>query len=494
MSVEDHDFYNHYGVAPISILRAFVANLMAGKYVQGGSTINQQIIKNSLLSTEKSIERKIKELLLAVKLDKELDKEQILNIYLNDSPYGGSIYGVEEASLAYFNKHASETNINEAAYIAAIPKSPTRLSPFGNNIKELENRKNLVLDLMYKNGYITENDLIENKNKTVTFVKNDFSTGKAHHFVFMVKKYLEDKYGEDSIDSLGFKVITTLDYKLQKQNEDIIKKEFEQYIKVKDNRNVSFIMADPKTGQILSLIGSRNYFDKDIDGQYNTVISKRNPGSSFKPFIYLEGFIKGLTPESIIFDAPTEFSTSCSFNKESCYSPQNYTGKNYGPVSARTSLQNSLNIPSVKMLYMAGLKDVLELAVKVGIDSYAKNINPGLSLALGGSSVSLYEMLQGYSVLANNGARNNLHFILEVRDNKNNIIEKELIDTTQVVPEKYTSVLSNVLSDNNSRNIIYPVNNSMYFDNRPVAAKTGTTQDYRDAWIFGYTPSVVSGL
>ena len=498
ISVEDRNFYTHPGVSIISILRAMYVNITSGKYAQGGSTINQQIIKNSLLTTEKSIDRKIKEFVLAIKLDNELSKEAILNIYLNDSPYGGSIYGVEEASLTYFNKHAKDVTINEAAYLASIPKSPTRLSPFGNNIKELENRKNTVLWLMYQNGYITEEQYRESENKYITFVKNDFSSGKAHHFVFMVKKYLEEKYGYDTVESLGLKVTTTLDWKLQKQSEDILNKEFEKYIKNNDTRNVSFILADPRTGQILSLIGSRNYFDKTIDGQFNAATGKRNPGSSFKPFIYLRGFMNGLTPESIIFDAPTQFGTNCINNNNkdivNCYSPQNYTGLNYGPVSARVALQNSLNIPAVKMLYIVGLSNMLDFAGQFGIESYTKKLDTGLSLALGGGSVSLYEMIQGYSVLANNGTKNDLHFILEVKDNKGNILEKENLNPIQIVPEKYVSALSDVLSDNKARNLVFSVNNSMYFGDRPVAAKTGTTQDYKDAWIFGYTPSVVSGL
>ena len=499
LAIEDKNFYNHHGISFLSIIRAAFTNITAGGYVQGASTLDQQIIKNSLLSSDKNLTRKIKEVVLSIKLDSQLSKDKILNIYLNDSPYGGSIYGVEEASLLYFNKHAKDLTINESAYLAAIPKSPTKLSPINGDRNALEKRKNLVLQTMYDDGYINIDQLKQNQADSYNFTNIASSSGRSLHFVFMVKKYLEDKYGVDVVENSGLKVITTLDWDFQKIAEDTITENFQDYIKNKDKRNVAFVAADPVTGQVLSMIGSRNYFDKNIDGQFNVALAKRNPGSSFKPFIYLKGFMSGLTPESIIFDVKTQFSTNCdeknpTKNNTNCYSPENYTGKNYGPVSARTSLQNSINVPAVKMLYLVGVSDMLDFAGQLGIDSYKNNPNAGLSLALGGSSVSLYEMLQGYSVLANNGTKNDLHFILKITDYTNKVLEEENLNPIQVVPIKYVNVITDVLSDNNARNLVYPTNNSMFFNDRPVAAKTGTTQDYKDAWIFGYTPSVVSGL
>ncbi|MCX8513784.1 MAG: transglycosylase domain-containing protein [Candidatus Pacebacteria bacterium] len=486
MAIEDKNFYTHGGVSITSIIRATFRNISAGGYVQGASTIDQQIIKNSLLSSDKNLVRKIKEIILSLKLDSQLSKDKILNIYLNDSPYGGSVYGVEEASLLYFNKHAKDLTINESAYLAAIPKSPTKLSPINGNRESLEKRKNNVLQAMYDTGYINTEQLKENLSASYNFTNIASSSGKALHFVFMVKKYLEDKYGVDVVENSGLKVITTLDWDFQKLAEDTINENFRDYIKNNDKRNTAFMAADPVTGQILSMVGSRNYFDKNIDGQFNVTLAKRNPGSSFKPFIYLKGFMSGLTPESIIFDVHTQFSTNCdeknpTKENTNCYSPQNYTSKNYGPISARVALQNSINVPAVKMLYLVGITDMLDFAVQLGINSYKNNNSSGLSLALGGSSVSLYEMLQGYSVLANSGTKNDLHFILKITDYTNKVLEEENLNPIQVVPVKYINVISDVLSDNNARNLVFPTNNSMFFDGRPVAAKTGTTQDYKDA-------------
>lgn len=498
IAIEDASFYEHHGIRPTSLIRAFIASVQEGRYAQGGSTIDQQVVKNALLTQEKSIIRKIKEIVLAIKLDAQVDKETILNIYLNESPYGGNIYGVEEASLAYYGKHAKDVTLAEAAYLAAMPQAPSRYSPFKEDRTALENRKNLVLQKMYENNLITKEEYESTINQTVTFLKKEDSSGRAYHFVFYVRDYLEKKYGEDMVENGGLKVITTLDWDLQQNAEKIIYDYVVTNEKKFGAKNSAAVATDPRTGQILMMVGSRDYFDDKIDGKFNVATAPRQPGSSFKPFIYLESYMKGYSPDTMIFDVPTNFSTNCdaygtSLNGKDCYMPVNYDGNFAGAVSFRQALLWSLNIPAVKVQYLVGVKNTLEFVKKFGLDMG----NPsryGLSLALGAGDVSLLNLTNAYGVFANNGIYHTPTGILEVTDKDGNTLEKFEDKPQYVVDRKYTDMLNDVLSDSKSRYPAYSVSNPINYYDRQVAVKTGTTNDFKDVWVIGYTPSIAVGM
>jgi 1A family penicillin-binding protein len=503
ISIEDSHFYEHHGIRPLSILRAMIANVESGGFSQGGSTITQQVVKNALLTREKTIKRKLKEVILSLKLDNQVPKDTILQIYLNESPYGGTIYGVEEASLTYFNKHAKDVSLTEAAYLAALPQSPTYYSPYGKHTDVLEKRKNLVLERMFELGYINNEQKNISQKETVSFEKDLSNSGKALHFVMYIREYLEQKYGDDVVQNGGLKVITTIDYDLQKKLEDIVKEGAllnEQKFKAK---NAALIASDPKTGQILAMVGSRNFFDTEIPGQFNITTASRQPGSSIKPIVYAAAFTLGYTPETVLFDVPTQFSTLCdaygnplkeTTDKSVCYMPENYDGLFRGPISLRNALAQSLNIPAVKVLYLTGLKNAVKLAQAMGLSTINDPSRYGLSMVLGGGEVTLLELTNAYGVFANNGVYNKPQGILEVRDSDNTILEKFSPEEKEVLSESVTSLISNVLSDQVAKIPAYGVNSPLSFGERPVATKTGTTNDYRDVWVIGYTPSVVIGM
>jgi 1A family penicillin-binding protein len=503
ISIEDAHFYEHHGIRPTSIIRAMIANAKSGGFSQGGSTLDQQVVKNALLTREKTITRKIKEVILSIKLDSELPKDSILQIYLNESPYGGTIYGVEEASLTYFNKHAKDVSLVEAAYIAALPQSPTYYSPYGKNRGALEKRKNLVLQRMFELGYITKEEETAGQNESVSFEKDVSNSGKALHFVMYIREYLEEKYGTDVVENGGLKVITTIDYPLQQKLETIVKEGALYNAKKFKATNAAAVAIDPKTGQILAMVGSRDFFDTDIPGQFNIATAARQPGSSFKPIVYSSAFSEGYTPETVLFDVPTQFSSNCDaygkplkagVDPKTCYMPENYDGLYRGPVTLREALAQSLNIPAVKLLYLSGLKNVIILAQSMGLSTINDPTRYGLSLVLGGGEVTLLELTNAYGVFANNGVYHKQQGILEVRDADDTVIEKFSLQETQVLPETVTSQISSVLSDNVARTPTYGADSALHFVDRPVAAKTGTTNDYRDVWVIGYTPSVVVGM
>jgi len=414
VAIEDSEFYNHSGIRITSIVRATLSNLFNFGIGGGGSTITQQLIKNTLLTQSSGFGkyiRKIKEWILAIKIDGSMSKEKILEYYLNENPYGGNIYGIAEAAKTYFNKDAQDLTLAEASYLAAIPQSPTTLSPYGKNKDKLETRKNLVLSRMLELNFISQEEYDTAKNENVIFMPQSTLGIRAPHFVFFIKDYLEQKYGNELVEEGGLKVITTLDYTLQEKGEAIVK---EGALKNKtewNGENAGLVAIDPKTGQILTMVGSRNYFDKEIDGNFNVATASRQPGSSFKPFIYATAFNKGFTPDTVLFDLPTEFQTTCNaygvallgYNQDDCYMPKNYDDKTVGPIKLRDALAQSRNIPAVKLFYLAGLKDSLKTAEDMGISTLTDVSRYGLTLVIGGGEVSLLDMTSAYSVFANNG-------------------------------------------------------------------------------------------
>ncbi|MFH1402402.1 MAG: PBP1A family penicillin-binding protein [Patescibacteria group bacterium] len=500
VAVEDSQFYQHNGIEIDAIIRSIKSNLLSLSYGQGGSTITQQVVKNSILTNEKKITRKLKEWVLALKLEKIMSKEEILALYLNESPYGGNIYGIEQASLAFFGKNSVDINLVEAAYLAAIPQAPTYYSPYGNNKEELEKRKNLVLKRMYESKFITKTEYEDGINTKSEFQPKEEKGILAPHFVMYIKEYLEQKYGPKTTEA-GYKVITTLDYELQEKAEKIVRDYALENMEKFNAENAALVAIDVQTGQILTMVGSRDYFDKEIDGNFNVALAHRQPGSAFKPFVYATAFNKGYTPETIIFDLQTEFSTECNpdgspkieGNEDVCYSPINYDGFFRGPISLRNALAQSINIPAIKLSYLAGLNDSIQTAKDMGIENLDNAEKYGLTLALGAGEVSLLNITNAYAVFANEGIKNPVTGILKIEDKNGNIIEKFTTHPKNILPEQTALLISDILSDNKARIPAFGENSPLYFTNADVAAKTGTTNDYRDVWTIGYTTKTSVG-
>jgi len=497
VAIEDAEFYEHNGIKPLAFLRAVIANLQAREFAQGGSTITQQVVKNSVLTSEKKVSRKLKEWVLAVKLEKSLTKEQILELYLNESPYGGSIYGVEEASRTFFSKSASDVTLAEAAYLAALPQAPTFYSPYGTNKESLDKRKNLVLAKMLENKFITEEEYEEAKIEEVEFGARAPIGIRAPHFVMYVREYLARKYGERALEERGFKVITTLDFELQQKAEEIVNRYALENSEKFDATNAGLIAIDSETGQILTMVGSRNYFDEEIDGNFNITLAHRQPGSAFKPFVYATALGKGYPPETVVFDVQTQFSTTCEKDKfisdDNCYSPVNYDSVFRGPITMREALAQSVNIPAIKFLYLSGLRDSLQTAKALGINSLTDIGVYGLTLVLGGGEVSLLDITSAYTVFANEGIRNEAQAVLRIEDSGGNIVEEFRQSPNRVLDKQVALSISDILSDNEARTPAFGSRSFLHFPGRDVAVKTGTTNDYRDAWIIGYTPKIAVG-
>jgi len=502
VAIEDSEFYNHGGIRITSIFRAVLSNFWGTGRTQGGSTITQQLVKNALLTQEKSYTRKIKEWVLAVKIDKSIPKEKILEYYLNEAPYGGNVYGIEEASKTYFNKDAADLTLAEATYLASIPQSPTTLSPYGKNKDKLEARKNLVLSRMLELNFISEEEYDKAKNEIVIFSPQETTGIKAPHFVFFIKDYLEQKYGSEIVEKGGLKVTTTLDYNLQEKGEQFVKEGALQNEKDWNGKNASLVAIDPKTGQILTMVGSKDYFDKTIDGNFNVATASRQPGSSFKPFIYATAFNKGFTPDTVLFDLPTEFQTTCDaygnalpgHNQKDCYKPDNYDGKFRGPMSLRDALGQSINIPAVKLFFLAGLSDSLKTAEDMGISTLTDIGRYGLTLVIGGGEVTLLDMTSAYGVFANDGIRNPYTGILKIEDINGKVLEEYTPHNSEILPKNTALTISDILADNKARTPTFGANSVLLIPGRDVVAKTGTTNNNKDAWTLGYTPSIVVGV
>lgn len=491
IAAEDQSFYEHNGIQISAIIRAIRNNIQDGNLLggQGGSTITQQVIKNALLTKDKKISRKIKEWILAPRLEQVLTKDEILEIYLNETPYGGSVYGVQEAARRFFAKDAKDLSLAESAYLAALPQAPTYYSPYGNNLEQLEARKNYVLDQMYRSGFISESELASAKQAEVNFEKQEEFGIKAPHFVLYVREQLEKEYGREIIEEGGLKVVTSLDWELQKDAEEIVKEWALKNATENDAENASLVATDPQTGDILVMVGSRDYFDEEIDGNFNIATAARQPGSSFKPIVYAEAFNKGYRPDTVVFDLSTEFSATCD-NGGDCYRPVNYDNAYLGPISLRDALAQSRNIPAIKALYLAGLESSLALAKKMGLETLTDSERYGLTLVLGGGEVTPLDMAGAYGVFASEGVKYDKRAILRIEDSEGNTLFESEPEGDRVLSEQTSRLINDVLSDNVARTPAFGTNSPLYFGGRDVAAKTGTTNDYRDAWIVGYTPNI----
>lgn len=488
ISAEDRKFYTHHGFDLKGIFRSILIDIFKGGKAQGGSTITQQFVKNAILTNEKTFTRKIKELVLSYQIEKNFSKDQILQLYFNEIPYGSTAYGVQSASRIYFAKDVEDVSLAEAAILAALPQAPTYYSPWGNHKESLINRQHTILDTMANEGYITKAQAKEAKNTSLTF-KDQGTNIDAPHFVMYVKELLAESYDETTIEQGGLKVITTLDFEKQKIAEDVISKR-DKNIMAQGASNAAMVSLDAKTGEILAMVGSKDYFNKDIDGNVNVVLRKRQPGSSFKPIVYAAAMMKGFTPQTTVYDVATNFAVSGN-----PYIPNNFTGKDYGPVTLKKALAGSLNITAVKVLYLAGLNNVINLAKNLGYTSLNDPERYGLTLVLGGGEVTLLEHASAYTAFAREGQRVEPVAILKVEDRHGKVLQefKDPKINTVFDPEVARDINS-ILSDNSARAYMFGEQNSLTLGSRPVAAKTGTTNDVRDAWTIGYTPSVVTGV
>ena len=483
--IEDRDFYKHHGFNLKGIFRSFVSNIIRGGRA-GGSTITQQFVKNSILSPEKTYTRKLKELILSVQLERKFSKDEILQMYLNEIPYGSTNYGIESASQSYFGHTARELTLGEAAMLAALPQSPTR---YLNDQEVLTGRAHYILDEMAELGYITAEEADAAKAEDVK-IRPQVDNIQAPHFVFYVKQFLSEKYGERAIEQGGLKVISTLDKEMQDIAETAVREHVDAKGASLGLSNGSLVAIDPKTGQVLAMVGSKDFFDDEIDGQVNVALRPRQPGSSFKPIVYTEGFKKGYTADTILWDVFTSFKTAIKN-----YEPRNYDLSERGPVTVRTALQGSLNIPAVKMLYLAGIDNVLDFAEKLGYTTFGDRSRFGLALVLGGGEVKLLEHTGAYAVFANEGVKQNITPILKVEDPWGKMLEEwKPEDGERVLDENNARLITDVLSDNSARAYVFGTGSNLQLGERPVAAKTGTTNDYRDGWTIGYTPSLAAGV
>lgn len=502
LAVEDKNFYSHHGIAWKSLARAVVSDVLRLKSGRGGaSTLTQQLVKNAIVGNERSLTRKLKEALLALKIERTYSKKEILELYFNEIPYGSTNYGIEAASVNYFGTHAKNLSIAQATTIAALPQAPTR---YLNHIDQLTTRRDYILNIMVTQGFITKEEATHAQQEKIE-ISRDFGGAVAPHFVLMIKEQLTETFGEQTVDQGGLSVITSLDLAKQKIAEEEVTKGVTNNRKNYNAYNAALISLDVRSGEILAYVGSADFHATSslpvgcnpgvsckFDSKVDVVRKQRQPGSSFKPFVYLAGFMKGFTPETILYDVVTSFRGP---NEIKDYTPHNYDLKERGPVTIRKALQGSLNIPAVKMLYLVGVDSMLELAKQFGYSTFDDKSRFGLSLVLGGGEVTLADHTAAYATLARGGVYLPIVSILKVSGSDGvALFENKPLPGKQVADNDAVATISNVLSDNASRAYVFGANSPLQLGDRPVAAKTGTTNDYHDGWVMGYTPSIATGV
>ena len=531
IAIEDANFYHHFGIDFEGILRSVLINLKIGRPAYGGSTIPQQLIRSAFFTPEKTIERKVREIILALELDRRYPKDQILEWYLNQIPFGQNAYGVEAASQIYFNKTVSEITTAEAATLAALIQAPYHFSPYGENKDNLLARKDYVLERMLEIGYLNKEETETAKEEIIDF-KNPTAIKAPHFVLYVIENYLKPKYGQDLayLKENGIKVYTSLDWELQTLAEKVVKEGVERN-KIYNAHNAALVAISPKNGEILAMVGSADWFadpypegctaGKDclFDPQFNVTVGTkespgRQPGSAFKPFIYATAFEKGYDDKTKVTDEPSNF--GLWGGKE--YTPQNYDGLFRGWVELRQSLSQSLNVPSIKTLFLAGLEDKveslgtnnflglesvflkglegsIETAKSMGITTLDKPLSSyGPSIVLGGGEVKLLDITSAYGVFATGGLMSPPVSILKIEDYDGNIIEENKKPQKRVLSSEAARLINSILSDNEARTPMFGPRSHLYFEGYQVAAKTGTTDNFRDAWTIGYTPSIVVGV
>lgn len=530
IATEDANFYHHFGIDLRGIVRSVLINLRIKEPVYGGSTIPQQLIRSTFFSTEKTAERKIREIILAIELDRRYSKDQILEWYLNQIPFGSNCYGVEAASLTYFGKSVSDISISEAALLAALIQAPSRLSPYGQNKDELLTRKDYVLSRMAAEHFLTGEEAETSKKEEIEFIEKPIEI-KAPYFTLWIKQIITEEYGDDFLRREGLKIYTSLDWDIQQIAERVTKEGVERN-KFYNAYNAGLVAINPKNGEVLALtVGTGDYYAESfpencIEGEtclfepkFNVVLGTkkspgRQPGSSFKPFVYATAFKQGYTSTTTVLDEPTDFGVWG--DKE--YTPLNYDEKFRGWVSLRQALSQSLNVPSIKTLYLAGsdqkieslgindfrglegilskgLEKSIQTAQDLGITTLDKPLSSyGPAIVLGGGEVNLLEITSAYGVFANYGLKIPPVNILRIEDSKGNIVYENKKEPKRVLSSEVAKLISDILSDNAARTPMFGPRSHLYFDNYQVAAKTGTTDDFRDCWTIGYTPTMAVGV
>lgn len=483
IAIEDKDFYKHKGFDIFGIVRAARQTVFAGD-VQGGSTITQQLVKSVFLSPERTITRKVKELYLAFRVETVFSKDKILEMYLNQVPFGGTAWGVSAAAEQYFGKSVKDLTLAEAALLAGLPQAPSYYSPFGQDPQRARDRQKLVLKRMVEDKYITEEQANAAANEELKF-KTAAVDIKAPHFVMYVREYLAEKYGEVVASQGGLKVTTTVDLDLQEKAQEIVRKNVDSLKGLRVSNGASLV-TKPKTGEILAMVGSKDFFDSSIDGNVNVTDRERQPGSSIKPINYATGFAKGLiTPATVIMDVATTFSGG-----PVPYRPVNYDGRFHGPTQVRYALGNSYNIPAVKVLAINGVGEMIRVAREMGITTFVDESRYGLSLTLGGGEVKMTELSTAFGVFANEGDRVDLTPILKVEDSQGRVLEEFKPKVAKkVLSREVAFLISSILSDNSARTAAFGPSSLLVIKGKNVAVKTGTTDDKRDNWTIGYTPS-----
>lgn len=493
VAVEDKEFYTHKGFDPLAPFR-IIKNLFVFRKLTGGSTLTQQLVKNVLLTSERSVTRKIREFILAVQIERKYTKDEILLMYLNEAPYGGASWGVGAAVEQYFGKKVSELNLEESAMLAGLPQRPNVYSPFSKTPTAYIARTNHVLERMREDGYISA-DLEKTAKENIKTYKfyDQKTTIASPHFVFWVKDALIEKYGEELVEGGGLKITTTLDIELQKKAEEIVGEEIDKSEKLGISNGAAVIL-DPTNGQVLAMVGSRGYNSDKTQGNFNVVTQGlRQPGSTIKPVTYLTALKKGWTTSSLIMDTPVVFPGE---GGQKDYKPQNYTGKYNGPMSLRTALGNSINTTAVKMLANVGLQNMLTTAFDMGLNTLeptAENLRRfGLAVTLGGAEVKMIDLAGAYSAFANGGQRVEVTGVLKVEDRNGRVLEEyKPVAGKQVMTPQEAFLISNILSDNSARSITFGAVNGLQVSDYQVAVKTGTTNDKRDNWCIGWTPNLL---
>lgn len=494
VAVEDANFYKHHGFDVRGVLSA-IYQKVTGKTVRtrGGSTITQQFVKNALLTSDRSMSRKVKELIMSIELEFMFDKEEILTMYLNEIPYGNSTAGAEAAATMYYGIPAKDLDLAQAATLAATPKAPTYYSPYGTHTEDLVNRKNYVLDRMVDTKVITKEQADAAKAEDSTTpgiaIKPRRDNLIAPHFAMYVIEQAVNEYGEEKIQKEGLKIITTLDYDKQKVAEEAITSGVPKITKYGAS-NAALVSVDPNTGQILAMVGSKDYYDTSIDGNVNVTDSLRQPGSSFKPYVYATAFkSKDFAPARILFDLTTDFGGG--------YTPHDYDGSTRGPVTVRQALSNSLNIPAVRALSLAGIDNVIDTAKSMGVTSLNNRKDYGLSFALGTAEIKPVEMAGAFATFATGGVHHDLKSILKVTDAHGKLIYEYKQDKdkgTEALDPQVAYEINNILTDNQSRSMVFGTRTPLAFSGKTIAAKTGTTTNFKDAWTMGYSKSIATAV
>lgn len=482
---EDKDFYKHEGFSVSGISRALFNNVSSGSITGGGSTITQQLAKNTLLSEQQTFMRKYQELVLSIAIEQRYEKDDILSMYLNSAYFGGNVFGIQEAADFYYGKSPNELNLAESSMLVGILPAPNSYSPTLGNPEYAKERQETVLTRMADNGYITQEEKESTLDTKITYKEAtpESSDSEAPHFAEMVLKELGERFGEEKVRRSGYQVTTTLDLNTQRQLKSGVDNNL-AFIEANGGSNASGVAIDPSSGQIRALVGSADYNNKDW-GNVNMVTTPRQPGSSFKPIYYSAALADGvITPSTIEEDVPTDFNG---------YEPQNADRSFSGDITIRNALSRSLNIPSVKVMRQYGIEKSIAAANRMGIDTIDNDKDYGLSLALGSAEASLLNMTNAYAAFANQGDQFNTTTVQTVNDKYNNeVYSAEAQTSEQVISEQGAYLISSILSDNNARAPTF--GSSLTVPGKTVAVKTGTTDDSRDAWTIGYTPKLAVGV